>query len=96
MTLQATIATKTTLMCAKCGHMNDMASHRCAACHAHLHRSFWRRVKSRLRRRVKSKEALIIAVGIIVLIAIVIAATRKKAELPASPTGGVSGDAVQY
>jgi hypothetical protein len=53
-------------------------------------------VKCRLRRRVKSKEALIIAVGIIVLIVIVIAATRKKAELPASPTGGVSGDAVQY
>jgi uncharacterized membrane protein YvbJ len=96
MTLQATISTKTTLMCAKCGHMNEMASRRCATCHAHLHRSFWRRVKSRLRRHVKSREALIIAVGIIVLIVIVIAATRKKADLPASPLGGVSGDAVQY
>jgi uncharacterized membrane protein YvbJ len=94
MTLQAAIATKTMLMCAKCGHMNDMASHRCAACHAHLHRSFWRRVKSRVRRHLKSREALIIAAGIIVLI--VIAAPRKKADLPASPTGGVSGDAVQY
>jgi uncharacterized membrane protein YvbJ len=95
MTLQTAIATKT-LMCAKCGHMNDAASRRCAACHAHLRRSFWRRVKSRLRRHLKTREALIIAAGIIVLIVIVVVATRKKADAPASPTSGVPGDAVQY
>jgi hypothetical protein len=60
------------------------------------HRPFWRRVKSRLRRRIKPREALIVAAGIIVLIVVVIEATRKKADSSASPTSGVSGDAVQY
>ena len=71
------------IVCQKCGAINERVADDCKNCGTRLHRPVWQRIKSNLRRRVKWQEAVLIALGIVILIVIVIETTGSKTNPPA-------------
>jgi ribosomal protein L40E len=86
-TLCVRCAARLRLVCRKCGEVNERAASRCAACGARLHRSFFKRLKDRLRKRFKPAELAVLAVGVVLLVAVVGWLAREKSN-PAPASGG--------